>query len=161
VLSLQHDECHAHFGIDYGALCRHAARLGLALARHPIRDFDAVDARLRLPGAVRALDGLLAAYGRVYVHCTAGVGRSALTVLGYLVFVCGMPFEEALTLLRARRPIVCPNLDAFLACRADLVERHRRAITRRMGDLLDAAPEERQRRAEHEVLRDALRGGDW
>ena len=164
LLSLQHDLCHAHFGIDYGALRRHGRQLGLNLAWHPIRDFDADDARRRLPGAVRALDALLRGHDRVYVHCTAGMGRAPLAVLGYLVFIKGMLLEEALALLRERRPIVCPNIDAFLACRADLLQRHRPAIAeraRRLGLTMPRAdPQMRQRHAELQVLREAVLAAD-
>lgn len=161
LLSLQHDECHAHFRIDYAELRRHGADLGLELARHPIRDFDTREARRELPGAVRALDGLLERHERVYVHCTAGMGRAPLTVLGYLVFVHGARFEQALALLRARRPIVCPNIEAYRACRDDLLARHGRAIALRIRDLRKQEPQarldQRQQRAEQEVLREALR----
>lgn len=164
LLSLQHDLCYAHFGIDYGALRRHGMQLGLTLAWHPIRDFDAGDARRRLPGAVRVLDALLRAHERVYVHCTAGMGRSPLAVLGYLVFIKGMLLEEALALLRARRPIVCPNIDAFLACRADLVQRHRPIIeerARRLGLTMPHGDAQlRQRHAELQVLREAVLAKD-
>lgn len=161
LLSLQHDDCHAHFRIDYAELRRQGAYLGLELLRHPIRDFDATEARRELPGAVRALDWLLERHERVYVHCTAGMGRAPLTVLGYLVFVHGTRFEHALALLRARRPIVCPNIEAYRACRDDLLARHSRAIALRIRDLQRKEPQvtpgERQRQAEQEVLREALR----
>lgn len=164
LLSLQHDKCHAHLGIDHGSLCRHGARLGLTLARHPIRDFDAADARRQLPGAVRTLDGLLDNHERVYVHCTAGMGRAPLTVLGYLVFMQGAPFDEALALLRAHRPMVCPNLDAYRGCRDDLMDRHGGAIDRRLRDLERTEPQTNpayhRKRAEQEVLREALRHAD-
>jgi atypical dual specificity phosphatase len=164
LLSLQHDECHAHLGINYDTLRRHGARLGLTLARHPIRDFDAADARRQLPGAVRALDGLLETHERVYVHCTAGMGRAPLTVLGHLVFVQSTPFDEALALLRSRRPMVCPNIEAYWACRDDLMDRHGGAIARRLMDLEHTKPQTspayRRRQAEQEVLREALRHTD-
>lgn len=164
LLSLQHDLCYAHFGIDYGALRRHGRQLGLKLAWHPIRDFDADDARRRLPGAVRALDTLLRGHERVYVHCTAGMGRAPLTVLGYLVFIKGMAFEKGLALLRERRPIVCPNIDAFLNCYADLVQRHRSTIderARRLGLTMPHGDARlHQRHAEAQVLREAVLAKD-
>ncbi len=43
---------------------------------------------LMLPEAVRMLYALKHALGkRVYVHCTAGINRATLTVVGYLTFV--------------------------------------------------------------------------
>ena len=40
ILSLQHDECLAHFSIDYEQHCVHGRRLGLEMARSPMRDFN-------------------------------------------------------------------------------------------------------------------------
>ena len=42
---------------------------------------------LMLPEAVRMLYLLIAAGKKVYVHCTAGINRATLTVVGYLTFV--------------------------------------------------------------------------
>ena len=47
---------------------------------------SAVQARM-LPEAVRQLNLLLSMGKRVYVHCTAGINRANLTVVGYLTFV--------------------------------------------------------------------------
>jgi hypothetical protein len=67
----------------------------------------------------------------VYLHCTAGLGRSALTALGYLSCVEEYRVEEALELLKTRRPGIVPSLEAYQGCRADLVDRHRAEIERR------------------------------
>jgi hypothetical protein len=44
-----------------------------------------------------------------YVHCTAGINRANLAVLGYFTFVEGMPLDEALALIRTSRPQVIPS----------------------------------------------------
>lgn len=44
------------------------------------------------------------------VHCAAGVSRSASIVLAYIMRKLQIPLSEALTLLRADRPCVQPNL---------------------------------------------------
>ena len=72
VLSLQHDDCHAYWGIDYAQLQRAGAALGLLMDRFPIRDFDVADMRRCLPEAVRALARLQDQGHRTYVHCTVG-----------------------------------------------------------------------------------------
>lgn len=161
LLSLQHDECHVRLGIDYAALRRHGERIGLAMARCPIRDFDVTDMRRHLVPAVGMLDALLRARQRVYVHCTAGVGRSPLVVLGYLTLIEGCAMEDALALIRARRPTVCPSLEAYQACREDLVERFGARIARRAAQLcgpdLLARSTQAWAQAEREVLRDVIR----
>ena len=89
VFSLQHADCLAYWGIDYTRMCSAAERQGLTMARCPMRDFDIADMRRCLPRAVTELAALRAQGHRVYVHCTAGLGRSPLTVLAYLVLIQG------------------------------------------------------------------------
>jgi hypothetical protein len=74
------------------------------------------------------------------VHCTAGINRSPLTVLGYLSFVETLSTEEALALIRRGRPEAEPYLDAYQGCRRDLVERHRLTISVRAWDLFRRDP---------------------
>ncbi len=47
--------------------------------------------------------------GAVYVHCYAGVSRSATLCIAYLMCHCGLPFLEAMRTVRRARPVVCPN----------------------------------------------------
>jgi hypothetical protein len=122
LLSLQSDDCRAAFGIDYEELRQHASGRGLRMVNTPMLDFDPPDQRRALPAAVKALTGLLAERHKVYVHCTAGMNRSPLTVLGYLAFVEQVPPEEAIGLIRRARPEADPSWEAFDACRQDLVD---------------------------------------
>ena len=55
VLSLQHDDCLAYWGIDYEMMYRSGTDLGLMMERCPIRDFDVPDMRRRLPAAISIL----------------------------------------------------------------------------------------------------------
>jgi len=128
LLSVQTDLCRAHFGIDYAAHVRHGRAIGLAMANAPMRDFDPPDQRRRLPDAVRCLGALLAEGRRVYVHCTAGINRSPLTVLAYLTFVEGLGTDDAMARILAARPEAQPYWEAYHGCRADLLDRHRDAI---------------------------------
>ncbi len=54
-----------------------------------------------------------ASSGRLMVCCRAGMGRSVSMVIAYLVCVKGMKYEEAVQLLKARRPgaTPLPNLE--------------------------------------------------
>jgi Dual specificity phosphatase, catalytic domain len=45
----------------------------------------------------------------VYVHCAAGVSRSAMVLTAYLMARDGCTRDEALKRIRARRPIISPN----------------------------------------------------
>jgi predicted protein tyrosine phosphatase len=133
VLCVQSDECLAHFGIDYSEHLRYGRRLGLDMRRVPMRDFDVADQRRHLADAVRALGQLLSAGRRVYVHCTAGLGRAPLVVVGHLTLVEMMPESEAFALVKARRPGAVPSPEALSGCRADLVRLHRARIEEEAG----------------------------
>jgi protein-tyrosine phosphatase len=160
ILSVQCDECRSALRIDLKALIDHAGRRGLLLVNAPMRDFDVEDQRRRLVDAVVNLARLLSAGHRVYVHCTAGINRAPLTVLGYLTFVEGLSHGEALALVRAGRPQAEPYWEAWRGCRSDLVEQNRPAIEARAWDLSQRHPEARApenwSRAEVEVIRERL-----
>ena len=160
LLSLQHEECLAAFRIDYPAQRRYGERLGLTMARCPIRDFDPPDMRRRLPTATRRLTALIAQGHRVYVHCTAGIGRAPLTVLAYLTFVEGRSLEQASALLARERRCAAPNWEAYHGCRDDLIEQFREQIARCAFELyergVNADALEDWRQAEAEVIRAAL-----
>jgi hypothetical protein len=48
-------------------------------------------------------------HGRVFVHCLAGVSRSASVVLLHLLLRHRMPLQDAFRYLRSCRPHICPN----------------------------------------------------
>jgi len=75
---------------------------GVELRRVPVPDFNPEELRRRLPACVQALDELLRAGHTVYVHCSAGVNRSPSTVVAYLHWVQGMPFDEAVSFVTQR-----------------------------------------------------------
>jgi len=135
VLSLQHDECLANWHIDYTNMQRAGTELGMKMARCPIRDFDVEDMRRQLPGAISILAGLVDAGHMVYVHCTAGLGRSALVALGYLTLVKNCSMDDAMQLILKARPGAVPSLEAYHGSRRDLLERYRPAIEQRAYEL--------------------------
>jgi len=124
LLSLQHDECQAYWGIDSDAICHVANELNVVTMRCPIRDFDIPDMRRKLPSAISMLARLLRSGHRIYVHCTAGVGRSPLTVLGYLILIENVHKEEANRLILHGRPNAVPAWEAFYGACDDLENRY-------------------------------------
>jgi len=160
LLSVQHDDCHAYWHIDFAEMLSAASTLGLVMARQPIRDFDIGDMRRRVPFAIAALARLQADGHRTYVHCTAGLGRAPLTVLGYLTLIEGLESEEAIRLILAARPGAVPAWEAHYGCIHDLTEQHRRKIEWRAFDLhvqgVHGNAESDWRQAQAEVLRDGL-----
>lgn len=160
ILSLQHDDCLTYWGIDYSQIQNKAADIGLTLVRCPIRDFDITDMRRHLPSAVSSLAALQAKGHRTYVHCTAGLGRSPLVVLGYLTLVDGRDPEEAISMILASRAGAVPAWEAYHGCRYDLVEYNRKKIARRAYELyahgINDDMQADWRQAEREVLRNEL-----
>lgn len=45
----------------------------------------------------------------VLVHCNAGVSRAASVVIGYLIYTEGLSFNDAFSLVKTARPVICPN----------------------------------------------------
>jgi hypothetical protein len=162
VLSVQHDDCLTYWDIDYPEMRTHGEKLGLRMARSPMRDFDIPDQRRNLAQAVRALADLQSRGHRTYVHCTAGLGRAPLTVLSYLAWVEGLSPEEAIGLINRGRPHAVPAWEAHHGCRQDLVVRYRPRIEERAYALSQTRaaeqgdPQEDWRQAEVEVIRSAL-----
>ena len=130
-LCLQSDECLAHFDIDYATHRSHGEQLGFAMKRVPMRDFDVEDQRSQLATAVGALCQLLSHGHRVYVHCTAGLGRSPLVLVSYLTLCETMSMADAFALVKQRRPGAVPSPEALTDCRADLIRTHRSRIAAR------------------------------
>jgi len=162
VLSLQHDDCMAYWGINYRQLHKHGTGLGMDMVRSPMRDFDIVDQRQNLPYAVAALDKLLMQGHRTYLHCTAGLGRAPLTTLGYLSWVDGKSAEEAIRQIHNGRPDAVPAWEAFHGCREDLVEQYRQRIEQRAYELHEMRAGDQGNAetdwfdAEREIIRSAL-----
>jgi len=112
VLSLQTDEDLAEHQLDWPALSGTYRRREIEICRVPIRDFDPEALREHLPEAVAALQRLREAGHRVYVHCTAGMGRSPSVVVAFLHWVRDWDLEEAAEHVIQRRWCE-PNLEAI------------------------------------------------
>ncbi|KAF4741802.1 hypothetical protein FOZ63_026371 [Perkinsus olseni] len=65
-----------------------------------------------LPGALGFIDGALNGneHNRVLVHCSKGVSRSSSIAIAYVMFLRGLTFSEAFSMVEAQRPHVYPNL---------------------------------------------------
>ena len=160
LLSLQHNDCLAHWNINETELHRAGQDVGLRMVRCAMRDFSPVDARRVLPLAVRLLAALQSDDHRTYVHCTAGLGRAPVTVWSYLVFVAGYTSDDAYRILKQGRPDAVPAWEALDGARIDLVEQHRTGIEKRAYELhqqgQNGGADAHWHQAVQEVLRDVL-----
>lgn len=59
--------------------------------------------------ACRFIEDARQSDGRILVHCACGVSRSTTLCCAYLIKHHSMSLEQALTQIRAQRPIVQPN----------------------------------------------------
>jgi hypothetical protein len=55
------------------------------------------------------IDGAVSAGGRVFVHCMAGVSRSATVVLAHLIARRNMLLDDAVAHVKSRRKCIMPN----------------------------------------------------
>lgn len=84
ILNVQEDKDMAYWKVDLPAVMRRCQELGVEHHRRPAVDFDPNSLRQRLPGMVGVIARCVAEDKTVYVHCTAGLGRSPAAVIAYL-----------------------------------------------------------------------------
>lgn len=110
-----------HWKVDFAALQARCTERGVLMARHPFPDFSAEGLRSGLPAAVSALDGLLESGHRVYLHCTAGMGRSPGVAIAYMYWFRNHALlEDAYLALTTVRPCG-PNKEAIRGATVDLL----------------------------------------
>ncbi len=124
VLNLQTDEDMQSVNLAWEPLEAHYRACGVEFCRVPVRDFDLEDLRQKLPDCVRALDELLMAGYTVYLHCTAGTGRSSSVAIAYLHSCRGWDLDAAAEYIRQRREC-SPNVEAIRLTERDPVGEER------------------------------------
>ncbi len=112
VLNLQTDDDTHSVNLAWEPLEAHYRACAIELARFPVKDFDPVDLRDKLPKCVVILDRLLTANHTVYLHCTEGAGRSPTVAISYLHWCQGWDLEAAVTYVKERR-LCSPNVEAI------------------------------------------------
>mmetsp|Transcript_5611 Transcript_5611/g.16038 ORF Transcript_5611/g.16038 Transcript_5611/m.16038 type:complete len:416 (-) Transcript_5611:646-1893(-) len=122
VICLQSELCHEALQIDWEPIRTRAVERAVVITRVSVRDFDHGDQALMLPEAVRMLYLLLSMGKKVYVHCTAGINRATLTVVGYLTFVQSMDLDDAVAKVKTARPQAHPYIDCWKTVRSRLLE---------------------------------------
>ena len=112
VLNLQTDEDMRSLNLEWGSLQAHYRASGIELRHVPIRDFDPTDLREKLPECVRVLDQLLKEGRLVYVHCTAGAGRSPTVVIAHLHWCRNWDLDEAVAYVKSCR-MCSPSIETI------------------------------------------------
>jgi protein-tyrosine phosphatase len=118
VLNLQTDEDFRYWEINWPALLDRFLSCSILVRRVQVRDFDTEDLRDKLAECVRGLQELLDADHIVYLHCTAGIGRSPSVATTYLVWCRGMSLDDAVSYVKTRHRCA-PDLDAIRSVTSD------------------------------------------
>jgi len=121
VLNLQTDDDEAYWNIDWQSLENHYQSLTIQVGRVPVRDFDPIDLHEKLPACVNTLADLISGGQTVYLHCTAGAGRSPTVAIAHLMWNRSWSLDEAVAHVLQRRPS-CPNVRAIQLATRDLSE---------------------------------------
>eukprot|EP00891_Asterochloris_glomerata_P008216 jgi/Astpho2/8216/e_gw1.00122.113.1_t len=122
IFCLQEDSDMAYFDLDLQPILHRCQQRGdIKHVRYPIRDFDPFSLRQRLPGAVAALlKEAQSGRGKLYIHCTAGMGRAPGTALAFMYWCRGFQLMDGHSLLTSRR--AChPKLAAIRAATCDVL----------------------------------------
>ncbi|KAL1290771.1 hypothetical protein HN51_059281 [Arachis hypogaea] len=122
ILNLQQDKDVEYWGIDLKSITRRCHELDVRHMRRPAIDFDPNSLRNVLPKAVSSLEWAISeGKGRVYVHCTAGLGRAPGVAIAYLFWFYDMNLNTAYELLTSKRPCG-PNKRAIRGATNDLAK---------------------------------------
>jgi protein-tyrosine phosphatase len=112
VVNLQSDVDMNGLRVNWKKLEKYYTQRDMALYRHPIRDFDPEDLKKRLRSAVARVGELEGVGHRIYIHCTAGVGRAPAVAIGHLAWNLGWGLDDAYEFVRGRRSCD-PYIDAI------------------------------------------------
>jgi protein-tyrosine phosphatase len=118
ILSLQTDNDLDYCDLDWSRLEACCGQLGVDLRRIPVRDFDGMDLRQKLPQCVQELDALMRNDRTVYAHCNVGTGRSPSVAIAYLVWRQGWNLDDAIEHVAKCRSC-SPNIEAIVTAGKD------------------------------------------
>lgn len=91
----------------------------------PARDIENQDISQYLDQSLNFIRNAIECDGKVLVHCSCGVSRSASIVIAYLIKYHQMNYQEAYVYIKQKRPIVEPN-PGFVKQLVEFEERVRR-----------------------------------
>ena len=111
ILNLQTNEDMATAKLNWQPLESHYKTGAVRLCRMPIEEEQAV-LREKLLECVDTLVQLLAAGYTVYLHCTAGIGRSPTVAIGYLHCYLGWQLDAAVRYVKQVRQC-SPHVEAL------------------------------------------------
>ncbi|CAI5480342.1 unnamed protein product [Closterium sp. Yama58-4] len=123
ILNLQQDHDISYWGVDIGGIVKRCKEVGVEHHRRPAVDFDPNSLRRELPRMVAVIAKAVAEGKTIYVHCTAGLGRSPAAVIAYLFWFSEpkMDLNAAYEHVTSLRPCG-PKKDAIRGATYDLAK---------------------------------------
>ncbi|MCL7026729.1 hypothetical protein MKW94_010876 [Papaver nudicaule] len=116
------EEQNVAYILNLQLIIKRCKEIGLRHMRRPAKDFDPDSLRSGLPKAVSSLEWAVEeGKGRVYVHCTAGLGRAPAVAIAYMFWFRDMNLNTAYETLTSKRPCG-PNKKAIRAATYDLAK---------------------------------------
>jgi protein-tyrosine phosphatase len=121
ILNLQTNEDMAAASLNWLPLEMHYKACAVSLCRLPMKE-EQVVLREKLLDCVDTLGHLLAAGHTVYLHCTAGIGRSPTVAVGYLHCYLGWELDSAVRYVKQLRQC-SPHVEALRRAISDREKR--------------------------------------
>jgi protein-tyrosine phosphatase len=125
ILNLQTNEDMAEANLNWQPLESYYKVCAVSLCRMPMKE-EQVVLREKLLECIDALGHLLAAGHTVYLHCTAGIGRSPTVAAGYLHYSLGWELDAAVRYVKQLRRC-SPHVEAL---RRAILDREKRELER-------------------------------
>jgi hypothetical protein len=119
VYNLQTNDDIFSSGLNPDVLWHMAVAADHSYVRHPIKDFDPSAVKRALAAALEDLHRLVDDGCHVYVHCTAGINRSATITLAYQILRDGKSADEVVRAGLAVRPQIRPYQSVLEATARD------------------------------------------
>lgn len=120
ILSLQQEKDVKYWGVDTASIHQAIEECGINFVRTEVKDFDPESLRRTLPLAVYHAATAIDDGKKVYVHCTAGLGRAPATCIAYLFWFRDFNLDQAYEHLTTIRPCG-PNRDAIRGATYDIL----------------------------------------
>ena len=121
IFSMQQIKDLDYWGVNGHELEKTARDMGMEYIRVGAVDFDPHSLRAILPQAVALLNDARSQRGRVYLHCTAGLGRAPAVAMCSLFWNTGMNLDQVYEYVTNIRPCG-PNMDAIRGATFDVMD---------------------------------------
>ncbi|EFJ42833.1 MAP kinase phosphatase 1 [Volvox carteri f. nagariensis] len=93
-----------------GFICKEYFKDELTYKTLYLQDTPAEDILCVLYDCLDYIDSALHSGGRILVHCSQGVSRSATLVIAYIMWRSGKPYDEVFAAVKAVRGVANPNI---------------------------------------------------